>query len=135
MSFLDGMLIRGNLEEDTILKQQPTIEAIFYETLETNSRKLTNIGWSMEEVREEINSAKQKHTQGELQLDKKRMEPETNPELTARPHGGEVAEINNAVIMSALWQIRRLLDTKLFRVLQEIFVEEKPQESIRPMDD
>tara|TARA_R100000656_G_scaffold125041_1_gene105633 strand:+ start:608 stop:2173 length:1566 start_codon:yes stop_codon:yes gene_type:complete len=138
MSFLDGMLIRKNLEEDTILKQQPTVEDILYETLERNARKITTIGWSIEKVKEEINKAKQRYSQhipdGEIQLDKTRMEPEPNPELTARPHGGEVAEINNAVIMSALWQIRKLLDDRLFRVLQEIFVEEKPKELIRPMD-
>tara|TARA_R110000824_G_scaffold63992_9_gene167620 strand:- start:2163 stop:3644 length:1482 start_codon:yes stop_codon:yes gene_type:complete len=135
MSFLDGMLIRNNLEEDTILKQQPTVESIFYETLEANSRKITNIGWSMDEVRDEINQAKKKYTRGQLQLDRKRMEPETNRELTPKPHSDEITDINNTVIMSALWQIHGLFDEKLFRVLQEIFAEErKPTATSRPMD-
>ena len=135
MSFLDGLLIRNSLDEDIILKQQPTVEEIFYETLQINTRKLSSIGWSLEEVKEEIDKAKQKSSRGNLQLNRRRMEPESDPELTARPLGNEVADINNAVIMSALWQIRQWMDEKLFRVLQEIFVEEKPQEKLRPITD
>ena len=48
MSFLDGLLIRNSLDEDIILKQQPTVEEIFYETLQINTRKLSSIGWSFE---------------------------------------------------------------------------------------
>ena len=97
MSFLDGLLIRNSLDEDIILKQQPTVEEIFYETLQINTRKLSSIGWSLEEVKEEIDKAKQKSSTGNLQLNRRRMEPESDPELTARPLGNEVADINNLI--------------------------------------
>ena len=103
MSFLDGLLIRNSLDEDIILKQQPTVEEIFYETLQINTRKLSSIGWSLEEVKEEIDKAKQKSSRGNLQLNRRRMEPESDPELTARPLGNEVADINNARLILILF--------------------------------
>jgi len=132
MSFLDGLLVRDN---PSIILKAVSVEDNLYERLEQNTSELRpytfrSIQTALENAKEQFRQA-QKDTH--IQLEKTRVE-EIQGEIPT-PTGNEVKEINDDVIMSALWQIKNYLEDDLFRKLQSLFHKEvKEQQLDRPIN-
>ena len=116
MDFLDGLLIR---DTSLILKEDsPSVQDKLLEKAKVHQNKLRP--FTMSEIKQHLDNAKENIT-GNIQLNRTEAQPDKDGIMPTTTTAGEILKINDAVIMSALWQIKPHLNKELFNKLQEIF--------------
>tara|TARA_B100000029_G_scaffold511224_2_gene604680 strand:- start:4521 stop:6038 length:1518 start_codon:yes stop_codon:yes gene_type:complete len=116
MDFLDGLLIR---DTSLILKEDsPSVQDKLLEKAKVHQNKLRP--FTMSEIKQHLDNAKENVT-GNIQLNRTEAQPDKDGIMPTTTTAGEILKINDAVIMSALWQIKPHLNKELFNKLQEIF--------------